>query len=110
MSDICLGPFVLLIVSDCPVVRRSRARKLRRPYGLIGAGYAASPFSFPRGNGAPGGARGLRDPFGEALRSAPPRALRERAHPCEGCCASQRSIAALTSDSRRRLSSGPRLS
>ena len=45
-----------------------------------------------RRNGAPGGARGLRDPFGGPLRSGPPRAVRRRAHPLRsGCCASRRS-------------------
>ena len=38
-------------------------------------GHAGVPFSFPqKGNGAPGGARGLRGPFGLPLRSGSPRA------------------------------------
>src|SRR3954463_6414768 len=53
-----------------------RPRKLRRPYCLIGAGIAVSPFSVPVRGMERREAPGLARPLGEALRSAPPRARR----------------------------------
>src|SRR6185437_16817166 len=48
-------------------------------------GASVSLFRFPKkGNGAPGSARGLRDPFRRALRSARLRAVRRRAPRCGG--------------------------
>jgi hypothetical protein len=59
-----------------------------------GAGHASILFPSPKGEWSAGRRQGLGEsPFGEPLRSGPPRAVRRRAHPLRsGCCASRRSI------------------
>ena len=59
---------------------RTTDRRASSALFFDGAGAPVSLFPFPqKGNGAPGGARGLRGPFGPPLRSGGPRAdVRER--------------------------------